>query len=206
MLSIVSCISVVFPDFCFIQYIFVCFLLFTLLLLLSGIGSGKMHLLPTEMGPGSMQLMGLIKRSIDPANIMNPGKVLIMEDDNGKEARLATTHSATTHTTTGITAGTGGTNPAANTTTTGITTAASAMTESHSAGTQTQTQVEGATSCCGCGTNKTDDSTSGKATSTDGSIAGSTGIGTTSSSCSSSQSCNGSKKCNCGTSCTCGSK
>jgi D-lactate dehydrogenase (cytochrome) len=43
---------------------------------------GKIDLLRLEMGEGSMQLMELIKKSIDPHNIMNPGKVLIVDDND----------------------------------------------------------------------------------------------------------------------------
>lgn len=41
-----------------------------------GVGVGKKDLLRQEMGPGSMHLMTLLKTSIDPRNILNPGKVI----------------------------------------------------------------------------------------------------------------------------------
>jgi D-lactate dehydrogenase (cytochrome) len=39
-----------------------------------GIGQGKMRYLPMELG-GSVDLMRSIKRSLDPHDIMNPGKI-----------------------------------------------------------------------------------------------------------------------------------
>mmetsp|Transcript_6644 Transcript_6644/g.14550 ORF Transcript_6644/g.14550 Transcript_6644/m.14550 type:complete len:216 (-) Transcript_6644:286-933(-) len=40
-----------------------------------GIGVGKKAYLRKEMGEGTMQLMQLIKRSMDPQGILNPGKI-----------------------------------------------------------------------------------------------------------------------------------
>lgn len=40
-----------------------------------GIGLGKRHLLEKQVGAGSYNLMKLVKASIDPKNIMNPGKI-----------------------------------------------------------------------------------------------------------------------------------
>jgi D-lactate dehydrogenase (cytochrome) len=40
-----------------------------------GIGVGKKAYLRKEMGEGTMQLMQLIKRSVDPRGILNPGKI-----------------------------------------------------------------------------------------------------------------------------------
>jgi D-lactate dehydrogenase (cytochrome) len=40
-----------------------------------GIGVGKKANLRKEMGEGTMQLMQLIKRSVDPQGILNPGKI-----------------------------------------------------------------------------------------------------------------------------------
>ena len=40
-----------------------------------GIGLGKKHLLEMEVGSGSYNLMKLIKNTIDPKGIMNPGKI-----------------------------------------------------------------------------------------------------------------------------------
>ena len=47
-----------------------------------GIGTGKKQYLRQEMGVGSMLLMERIKRAIDPSNIMNPGKMLDIVDEN----------------------------------------------------------------------------------------------------------------------------
>lgn len=41
-----------------------------------GIGQEKRKYLPLEHGEQTLSLMGLIKRSVDPQNIMNPGKML----------------------------------------------------------------------------------------------------------------------------------
>ncbi|KAJ3410858.1 hypothetical protein HDV05_003147 [Chytridiales sp. JEL 0842] len=40
-----------------------------------GIGSGKMHLLEEELGPNGMEFMKKLKRTVDPNNILNPGKI-----------------------------------------------------------------------------------------------------------------------------------
>ena len=40
-----------------------------------GIGLGKKHLLEKQVGSGSYQVMKLLKNSIDPKNLMNPGKI-----------------------------------------------------------------------------------------------------------------------------------
>jgi D-lactate dehydrogenase (cytochrome) len=40
-----------------------------------GVGIGKKEYLETELGQGTVQVMKEIKRTIDPLNIMNPGKV-----------------------------------------------------------------------------------------------------------------------------------
>lgn len=42
-----------------------------------GIGQGKAKYLERELGPGAMQVMGAIKRGIDPDNIFNPGKLAL---------------------------------------------------------------------------------------------------------------------------------
>ncbi len=39
-----------------------------------GVGQGKMSYLPAELGE-SVDFMRLIKRALDPDNIMNPGKI-----------------------------------------------------------------------------------------------------------------------------------
>ena len=41
-----------------------------------GVGQKKMKYLETEHGPAALELMRVLKRAIDPQNIMNPGKVL----------------------------------------------------------------------------------------------------------------------------------
>ncbi len=41
-----------------------------------GIGQGKRKYLERELGPETLSVMGLIKRALDPDNIMNPGKIL----------------------------------------------------------------------------------------------------------------------------------
>ena len=41
-----------------------------------GVGLGKRHLLQHQFGPEGMNAMKLIKKALDPYNIMNPGKVL----------------------------------------------------------------------------------------------------------------------------------
>jgi D-lactate dehydrogenase (cytochrome) len=43
-----------------------------------GIGQGKMAYLERELGSNAIALMATIKRSIDPLNIMNPGKVVAL--------------------------------------------------------------------------------------------------------------------------------
>ena len=43
-----------------------------------GIGRGKMDLLEEEIGNSGIEVMKEIKRTLDPLNIMNPGKVLKM--------------------------------------------------------------------------------------------------------------------------------
>jgi D-lactate dehydrogenase (cytochrome) len=41
-----------------------------------GVGYGKIPYLERQYGPGAVHMMQLIKKSIDPHNIMNPGKVV----------------------------------------------------------------------------------------------------------------------------------
>ena len=41
-----------------------------------GIGQGKRPYLARELGQGTVDVMGAIKRALDPDNIMNPGKIL----------------------------------------------------------------------------------------------------------------------------------
>jgi D-lactate dehydrogenase (cytochrome) len=42
-----------------------------------GVGQGKMKYLEREHGAGAVELMRVLKRSIDPSNIMNPGKMVV---------------------------------------------------------------------------------------------------------------------------------
>jgi D-lactate dehydrogenase (cytochrome) len=41
-----------------------------------GIGTGKIKYLDKEHGEAAVAMMRCIKKSIDPKNIMNPGKIL----------------------------------------------------------------------------------------------------------------------------------
>jgi D-lactate dehydrogenase (cytochrome) len=41
-----------------------------------GVGQKKMKYLEAEHGPEALDLMRVLKRAIDPQNIMNPGKVI----------------------------------------------------------------------------------------------------------------------------------
>ena len=50
-----------------------------------GVGTGKIQLLKEEMGPGSISMMEIIKTAIDPNNIMNPGKILQMDNDKANK-------------------------------------------------------------------------------------------------------------------------
>ena len=43
-----------------------------------GIGCGKLHHLEAEHGTGAVALMRSIKRTLDPHNLMNPGKVVVV--------------------------------------------------------------------------------------------------------------------------------
>lgn len=45
-----------------------------------GVGIGKKELLRKEAGMNSIKLMETIKKSMDPKNIMNPGKVIDISD------------------------------------------------------------------------------------------------------------------------------
>ena len=40
-----------------------------------GIGQGKMAYLEKELGPGALAMMRAVKQGVDPANILNPGKI-----------------------------------------------------------------------------------------------------------------------------------
>lgn len=50
-----------------------------------GVGVGKKDLLRLEMGEGSMEVMGKIKTTMDPLNIMNPGKILDVKQQQEKK-------------------------------------------------------------------------------------------------------------------------
>jgi D-lactate dehydrogenase (cytochrome) len=43
-----------------------------------GVGQGKIQYLDAEHGTGAMNLMRRLKRSVDPDNIMNPGKIFML--------------------------------------------------------------------------------------------------------------------------------
>lgn len=40
-----------------------------------GVGVGKKDYLPDELGEGTVELMRIVKRAVDPLNLFNPGKV-----------------------------------------------------------------------------------------------------------------------------------
>jgi D-lactate dehydrogenase (cytochrome) len=44
-----------------------------------GVGQGKMKYLPAEYGPAAIAAMAAIKRALDPQNIMNPGKIVVLD-------------------------------------------------------------------------------------------------------------------------------
>ena len=44
-----------------------------------GIGQGKMEYLAAEHGTAALEVMGSIKRALDPQNIMNPGKIVAVD-------------------------------------------------------------------------------------------------------------------------------
>jgi D-lactate dehydrogenase (cytochrome) len=43
-----------------------------------GIGCGKLDYLEAEHGAGAVELMRMLKRTVDPQNLMNPGKVVVV--------------------------------------------------------------------------------------------------------------------------------
>lgn len=47
-----------------------------------GIGRGKREYLERELGKGTVDLLRLIKRTMDPTGFMNPGCLLLPEDDS----------------------------------------------------------------------------------------------------------------------------
>ncbi|KAJ3195188.1 hypothetical protein HK101_000898 [Irineochytrium annulatum] len=50
-----------------------------------GVGTGKRHLLVEEVGPEAMALMRKLKKTLDPNNILNPGKIFL---DSAEEASV----------------------------------------------------------------------------------------------------------------------
>jgi len=49
-----------------------------------GVGVGKKKHLVQEMGAGTMRVMEVVKRSLDPHNTLNPGKILDLELEPGQ--------------------------------------------------------------------------------------------------------------------------
>jgi D-lactate dehydrogenase (cytochrome) len=43
-----------------------------------GVGQGKMKYLEREHGPEALAMMRSLKRAIDPQNLMNPGKIVVL--------------------------------------------------------------------------------------------------------------------------------
>ena len=58
-----------------ILFVFI-FISFCILHCIVGVGYGKIKYLKEQYGPGTIHMMELIKKAIDPNNIMNPGKVV----------------------------------------------------------------------------------------------------------------------------------
>ena len=50
-----------------------------------GVGVGKRHLLREELGAGTMRVMRDVKRTLDPMHLLNPGKVLPDQEEEGEE-------------------------------------------------------------------------------------------------------------------------
>lgn len=46
-----------------------------------GVGLGKRHLMEKEVGPVGVRVMKQLKKTLDPFNIMNPGKIVNIGGD-----------------------------------------------------------------------------------------------------------------------------
>ncbi|RYH04986.1 hypothetical protein EON65_45945, partial [archaeon] len=51
----------------------------------------KMHLLQHEYSPNTLGLMRAIKTTLDPSNLLNPGKVVDVQSEGGSGSACVTT-------------------------------------------------------------------------------------------------------------------